>query len=159
MSLFKKVSVQGGVLVERDEKGTVTKRTVPLSPAAPKVVSWRAQMRQLNRGGIDTLARLQNIANGVPQRSQVTEDDGTVKYTEWVVPSVSEQRQALQFLAEFQLGKAVAQTEVLKAESEADEHAQLSAMSDAALFDAARPYLERAQKKLAEGETEESDGS
>lgn len=151
MSLFKKVTVQGGVLVERDAKGLVVKKSTPLSPSVPKVVSWRAQLRQLTNGGMDTLARLQNIANGVPQRT--TLDDGT--YSEWIVPSISEQRQALQFLAEFQLGKSVAQTEVIKAEAEADEHAQLSAMSDAALRDAARPFLERVEKKLLdEGEEE-----
>ena len=151
MSLFKKVTVQGGVLVERNEKGFVTKKATPLSPAAPKVVSWRAQMRQLTNGGIDTLVRLANIANGVPQRT--TLEDGT--HSEWVVPSISEQRQALQFLAEFQLGKSVTQNEIVRAEAEADEHAQLSAMSDEALRDAARPFLERSDKKrLTEGEEE-----
>ena len=157
MSLFKKVSLQGGVLVERDEKGLVTKKTstniVARTPAA-KVLSWRSQMRQLTNGGIDTLVRLANIGNGVPQRTVL--EDGT--YTEWIVPSISEQRQALQFLAEFQLGKAVAQSEVMKAENEAEDQAQYGAMSDAALLDAARPYLERAQKKLAEGEEEEPEG-
>ncbi len=157
MSLFKKVSLQGGVLVERDEKGLITKKTstniVARTPAA-KVLSWRSQMRQLTNGGIDTLVRLANIGNGVPQRTVL--EDGT--YTEWIVPSISEQRQALQFLAEFQLGKAVSQGEIVKADLETEEHAQMSAMSDAALLDAARPYLERAQAKLAEGEEGEDDG-
>lgn len=154
MSLFKNITHQGGRLVERDEKGTVTKVTTPLtSPRAiaKPVISWRAQMRQLTNGGMDTLARLANIANGVPQRTELP--DGS--YTEWIVPTINEQRQALEFLAEFQLGKSVTQNEIVKAEAEADEHAQLSAMSDAALMDAARPFLERARKKLAEGDGDE----
>ena len=152
MSLFKKVTVQGGVLVERDEKGLVTKKAAPLSPTFSKIVSWRSQMRQITNGGIDTLVRLANIANGVPQRT--TLEDGT--HSEWIIPSISEQRQALQFLAEFQLGKSVAQTEVVKAETEADEHAQMSAMSDAALRDAARPFLERIEKReLEQGEVDD----
>lgn len=149
MSLFKTVTVQGGRLVERDEKGNVLRKSTPLSPTKPPIVSWRAQLRQLTNGGMDTLARLANIANGVPQRAVL--EDGT--YTEWTVPTISEQRQALQFLAEFQLGKSVTQNEIVRAEAEADEHAQLSAMSDEALRDAARPFLERVEKKrLTEGD-------
>jgi hypothetical protein len=44
-------------------------------------------------------------------------------------------------------GKAVAQTEVVKAELEAEDAAQYAAMSDDALREAARPFLERAQKE------------
>lgn len=154
MSMFRKVTAQAGALVERDETGKIVKKTVaPLTSVDKpkgKQANFRSHLRQLTNGGLDTLARLVNIANGVPQRAVL--DDGS--YTEWVVPTVSEQRQALEFLAEFQFGKAVAQTEVVKAETEAEDHAQYAAMSDAALREAARPFLERIEKKQLQPSTE-----
>lgn len=148
MSLFRKVTEQGGVLVTRDEKGTVIAKAKPLSPSAPKVESWRSQMRRINNGGMDTLLKIANIANGIPQRS--IKPDEPDSYTEWAVPTIAEQLNAAQFLAEFQLGKSVAQTEVLKAEEASNDQAQYAAMSDDALREAALPFLERANKKIVE---------
>lgn len=147
MSLFRKVTEQGGTLVVRDEDNKVVSKARPLGPAAKQVESWRSQMRRINNGGMDTLLRIANIANGNPVRSY-NPDDGT--HTDWMVPTISEQLNAAQFLAEFQLGKAVAQTEVMKAEEQANDQAQYAAMSDDALREAAMPFLERANKKIAE---------
>lgn len=147
MSLFKKVTEQGGTLVTRDEKGNVIAKARPLGSGATKVESWRSQMRRINNGGMDTLLKIANIANGVPTRS-INPEDGS--YTEWAVPTIAEQLNAAQFLAEFQLGKAVAQTEVVKAEEASNDQAQYAAMSDEALREAALPFLERANKKIVE---------
>ena len=49
MSLFRKTSVQGEVLVERDAKGVVVKRAPPV-PGAPAKISHRAQVRALTEG-------------------------------------------------------------------------------------------------------------
>jgi hypothetical protein len=158
MSLFRKVTDQGGVLVVRDEKGEVVTKARPL-PAAPKIESWRSQMRRVNNGGMDTLLHIANVARGIPQRSVLPPDEnGDVKYSEWVVPTIAEQMSASQFIAEFQLGKAVAQTEVMKAEEASSDQAQYAAMSDEALAEAARPYLERVKKPvLPSGEPEEEE--
>lgn len=146
MSLLKKVSVQNGTLVVRDEKGDVVNKASPRR-GATKIEGWRAQLRKLNNGGVDQLVKLMNIANGVPSRSVLP--DG--RYTEWEVPSVSEQRQATQFLLEFQLGKAGSQLEIIKAEESSQELAQLNALSDEQVAELARPFLERAYKKDDEG--------
>lgn len=142
MSLLKKVSVQGGAIVVRDEKGQVINKA-DHRPGAPKLEGWRAQLRKLNNGGVDQLVKLMNIANGVPTRAVLP--DG--RFTEWEVPSISEQRQATQFLLEFQLGKAGSQLDIIKAEESSQDLAQLHALSDEQVADLARPFLERANKK------------
>ncbi len=154
MSIFKpKVTEQGGILVKRDEKGNVISKAAPL-PAAPRVESWRSQMRRINNGGLDVLLRIQAIANGDAVRTTLPSGE----YTDWMVPTIAEQLNAQQFLAEFQLGKAVAQSEVMKAEEATNDQAQYAAMSDEALAEAARPYLERtAVKKALASENEDSE--
>jgi hypothetical protein len=149
MSLFKpSITEQGGILVKRDEKGNVVAKAAPL-PGPARVESWRSQMRRVNNGGMDTLLHIASIARGEPQRSTLP----TGEYTDWAVPTIAEQLQASQFIAEFQLGKSVAQTEVMKAEEASNDQAQYAAMSDEALAEAARPWLERASKKALVSET------
>lgn len=144
MSLFKKVTNQGGVLVVRDENDRVISKAAPIATKKP-IESWRSQLRRVNNGGMDTLLQIVNIANGQPFRMKKPDSE---EWTEWEVPSTAERLNALQFLAEFQLGKSVAQTEVLKAEEQAEDHAQYAAMSDEALAEAARPYLERVKREI-----------
>lgn len=147
MSLFKnRLTVQGKALVERAPDGEVTKRAVALEKS-PKLVNFRSQLRQVTRGGLDQLATLANIANGLPWRAELP--DGST--TDWMVPTTAERAEAARFLLEYQHGKAVPQTEVLKAEKEAEDLEQYRAMSDAELLKAATPFLERVGKK-AEGE-------
>jgi hypothetical protein len=148
MSIFKKVAVQGGVLVERDEKDNVTRVATPPEPRMPALKNWRRQVRQMTDNGLDAFKVLINIMNGQPQK--VTLPDG--KESDWIIPTLETQRAAAKDVIEFINGKAVAQTEVLAAEKESEEVDQYRAMSDADLRAAALPYLERAQKKLKGGE-------
>lgn len=151
MSIFKKTSVQGEVLVERDEEQRVIKRAHPL-PGAPAKVSHRAQLRALTNGGLEQWATLRNIANGMPWRAELP--DGT--HTDWIVPTTAERMQAAQFLYEQQRGKAVAATEIMRVDSEGEEYdrKQLAALSEEQLD----KWLERVQKGeapvLPEGEEE-----
>lgn len=137
MSIFKKTSVQGEVLVERDEKQNVIRRAPPV-PGAPAKVSHRAQIRSLTNGGLEQLAVLRNIANGMPWRAELP--DGS--HTDWIVPTTAERMQAAQFLYEQQRGKAVAATEILKVEKEGEDLDQLSAFSDEQID----KFLERVQR-------------
>lgn len=148
MSLFKnRLTVQGGVLVKRDENGEVVERArVP--EKSPKLYNFRSQLRHVTRGGLDQLATLANIANGMPWRA--TLPDGST--TDWMVPTTAERADAARFLLEYQHGKAVPQTEVLKAEKESEDLEQYRAMSDAELLKAATPFLERVGKKVEEEE-------
>ena len=150
MSFFK-TTKQGGSLVIRDEAGKVVKAT-PIRPEVTKrMQTWRAQMRALDTTGIDDLIALRNIGYGVP-RKVMNPEDGT--YT-WDVPSISDQRQALTTIVELRFGKAVAATEIVKAEAEAEEQEQYAALTNEALLEAARPFLERVERGLLpEGEDE-----
>jgi hypothetical protein len=144
VSLFKKVTNQGGVLVVRDENDRVISRAAP-TPARKPIESWRSQLRRINNGGMDTLLEIVNIANGQPFRTKKPDGD---EWSDWQVPTTAERLNALQFLAEFQLGKSVSQNDIIKAEEQAEDHAQYAAMSDEALAEAARPYLERVRKEI-----------
>jgi hypothetical protein len=139
------------VLVERDAKGTITKRAAPV-PNVPAKVSHRAQLRKLTEGGLEQAATLRNIANGMPWRAELP--DGS--YTDWIVPTTAERMQAAQFLYEQQRGKAVAATEIMRVDSEGEEYdrKQLAALSEEQLD----KWLERSKKgeviALTEGEEE-----
>ena len=156
MSLLKYMK-QGGVIVARDETGKVVKATPIKQEIVKTKRSWRAQLRAMDVTGIDDLIALKNIAHGIPQRREFP--DGS--FSEYQVPSFGEQRQALTTLIEIRFGKAVAQTEVVAAEKEAEDNEQYNAISDAALYEAAQPWLERIAKKKEElidsTNTEESD--
>lgn len=151
MSLFRKTSVQGEVLVERDEKGVVVKRAHPI-PGAPAKISHRAQLRKLTEGGLEQAATLRNISNGLPWRAELP--DGS--YTDWIVPTTAERMQAAQFLYEQQRGKAVAATEIMRVDSEGEEYdrKQLAALSEEQLD----KWIERSKQgeviALTEGEEE-----
>lgn len=158
MSVFK-VTTQGGVLVTRDEKGRVVARSEVPAPVARKKqpINWRKQLREATETeeGNILIARAINIALGNPQRAMLP--DGS--YTEWTVPSISEQRQTLQFLLEMDKGKAVAQTEIVKAEMESEDLAQYRAISDEELAKAAREYLERNPRKALDEPKDKGDAS
>ena len=152
MSFFKKADTQGGRVVVRDENSHVVPRA-----KSPLLKNWRKQLREATEleGGNILLAAAVNIALGNPVK-RINPEDGTFT---WDIPAGSDQRQMLQFLLEMDKGKAVAQTEVVKAEQEANDHAQLNALSDEALRDAARPFLERMVRKQIEGGADEPDDS
>ena len=135
------LTVQGGKLVERDEKGRVVNAVV--IPTIPSVKNWRKFAREMTDNGVALLMRLNDLAHGKPFRA--TLDDGTT--SEWEVPTLETQRAAAKDLFEFLNGKAVAQTEVLAAEKQADDVEQYRALSDEQLREAAMPFLERVNKK------------
>lgn len=148
MSLFKKfqpgkLSVQGDALVKRDlETGEPVAKALPLPLVAP-ARNFRSQLRQVTNGGLDQLVTLHSISQGLPWRAELP--DGT--HTDWIVPTTAERLAAAQALWEYQHGKAVAQTEVMKAVQEAEDVAQYQAFTDEQLVEAARPFLERTTKK------------
>lgn len=151
MSLFKKkVAIQGEVLVERDEQGLVTRKAPAPEPKMPVLANVRRQVRHMTRGGLDAYQVLINIMSGHPQKVKLP--DGTE--SDWIVPTIETQRAAAKDIIEFLDGKAVAQTEVMKAEKEGEDVDQYRAMSDEALREAATSFLERvpAKKKLPEGD-------
>lgn len=162
MSLFK-TTKQGGSIVVRDEKGNIVTKVDDPSLAdarrAPlvKLRSWRKLLRDLDKTGIDEWLALRAIAHGEP-RKVLNPYDGTYTIE---VPSISDQRQALTTILEMRFGKAVAQTEVMRAEEEAEDAAQYDSISDKALVEAARPYLERVQqaqaRQLKKGDDESDD--
>lgn len=145
---FFKAQRQAGKVVVRDEKQKIVKASpepAGLSHPDKKVrhQHWRILLRQADITGIDTLLELRNIAMGVPFRAELP--DGS--HTEWQVADASVRRQALKDLVEFQFGKAVAATEMVRAEKESEDLEAYRAMSDQELLDLARPYLERVEPK------------
>ena len=167
MSFFKKgepdsnltVTMQNGRAVVRDERGFVVKASAARELATPKKKSRRATLRDIteNEAGQSLLdINMVYIALGQPWRA--TLPDGS--YTDWVVPTTSERLDALRFLTEQRDGKAVAQTELLKAMVEEDSAEQYRAYTDEQIAEAARPYLERMNKKevTVDAEDPHSDG-
>jgi len=153
------VTEQGGRLVVRDERGHVVKASAAYPATMPKKKSRRARLRDIteDESGSSILDQhMVHIAMGKPWRSELP--DG--QYTDWVVPTTSERLQALTFLTEQRDGKAVAQTELLKAMVEEDSAEQYRAYSDEQIAAAARPYLERIAKKevIVDAEDPTSDG-
>lgn len=157
MPLFKTITQQGGVLVQRDAEGKIVEKVkAPIatvegrqSPDARR--SFRNALYKMTDGGVDNLKKLIALRDGVP--SSVTLPDGRVVPGETPTPEV--QRAAAMNLHEMLHGKAVAATEVRKAEQEAEDMEQYRAMSDADLAKAAIPYLERVKRngqKAVEGE-------
>ena len=142
MSLFKKYTRQGNALVERDENNRVV-RVVKGHPALPVTKNWRRLVREATDDGYEMFTILMNIARGSPFKVQNPDDPNAFS---WETPTVEVQRQAAKDVIEFLHGKAVAQTEVVNAEKEAEDLAQLTALTDEQLADAARPFLERVRK-------------
>lgn len=116
---------RNGAIVAHDPEGRMVGRVFTKDFKTPRA-SWRAALRQLTDNGNDLYAVLLNIARGVPYSAQLP--DG--RKTEPVVPSIESMRQAAKDLIEFLDGKAVPQTEVIKAEEQSSELERLRAMSD-----------------------------
>lgn len=154
MSVFK-VSKQGGMLIARDANNRIVSTTRPVERPTVEIKTWKKQLRELTETehGNILLVKMVNIAAGAPQRTVL--DDGT--YTEWVVPTISEQRQAAQFLLEMGYGKAVPQTEVVKAEIESEDLEQYRAIPTKDLIEHLRPMLERGEEVVIEAESSSDD--
>jgi hypothetical protein len=135
LTLYKKLVQQGQIAVIRDDKGTVVAHA-PLLPAKSRKETWRAALRRLTNNGADLHATLYNLSQGTPLT--YTLPDG--RTSEPIIPSPEVMRAAAVNLIEFLHGKAVAQSEVTKAEEDSVRLDQLSAYSDEEL------------RKIVEGE-------
>lgn len=118
---------QGGITVARDQHG----KPIAKSLEPDKKVAWREILGKVTNNGIDLLARMHCIANGEPFVPVGVDRDGRA-YSP-MVPTIEQQLHAQQMLWEYLHGKAVAQTEVVKASEAANEMDRLRAMSDAEL--------------------------
>lgn len=147
--VFAKYSRQGQLVVARTEDGAIARNShgeqlaAVLPPRAGKETMRRA-INRLTDGGQDLVLRMLNLSAGVPIEVPPTSDG---KKCDPIVPTAEVMLQATKDLLDRGWGKAVAQTEVVKAELEAEDAAQYAAMSDEALREAARPFLERAVKE------------
>lgn len=87
---------------------------------------WRAMLRRLTNNGQDQFERMVSISRGEPFTAKL--EDG--RESEPLVPSIMAQFTAGQFILEQLHGKAVAQTEMRKAEAETKLVEQFRSMSN-----------------------------
>lgn len=129
--------------------------TTPISPTALMKRTWRSALRHITNDGEDAMVVLRDLMEGRP--FVATLPDG--RQSEPVIPSPEVRRAAAVDVLHLLHGKPVAQTEVLKAEREAEDVERYKAMSLDALVAAAAPLLARssAPALLSEGKGEEDD--
>lgn len=120
-------------VVLRDDKGLPINRVEVLKNQRQ---TWRAVLRAMTNDGADLLARLYDIAMGKPFVVKLA--DG--RELEPTVPTLETQRMAAMDLVTMLHGRAVPQTEVVKAEESALE--AIRSMSDEDLAKASRAILE-----------------
>lgn len=151
--MAKGVSRQGNKLVLRDANGKIV--SAAARPARQSPETWRRFLLRVTDNGQLIYERLVDLALGKPFR--IEKPDGSVVAE---TPTFEVQRAAAMNLLEMMHGKAVAQTEVVKAEKEAVKDAQLRSMSTAQLTDIVRAhYTElREIQSLSPGESTHVDG-
>lgn len=120
------LSKEGKHAVLRDSAGNVVTR---VRSKGSEREDWRSILRRMTNNGQDQFTRIIEIAGGQPFVASLP--DG--RTSEPIVPPIMAQLQAAQFLLEMQHGKAVAQTEMRKAEAETRLVEQFRALSDAEL--------------------------
>ena len=116
-----------GVVVVSNEQGEPLARVLMKGDQKKTAL---AIMRQLTNNGLDLYLRLHDI--GMGKAHVVKLPDG--RETAPMVPSFDTQRQALKELIEFMHGKAVPQTEVVKAMQQQSEAEQISALTEDQLW-------------------------
>ncbi len=117
---------EGRYAVLRDSKGNLVTKVIAKKDDRE---NWRAVLRRLTNNGQDQFERLVAISMGEPFVAKL--DDG--RQSEPIIPTIMNQQLAAQFLIEQMHGKAVAQTEMRKAEAETKLVEQFRSMSDAEL--------------------------
>ena len=122
--LFKKLVPVGNTAVVRDDKGRVVATAPLVAKRDRNRDTWRWTLRKLTNDGAELFAVLYNLAQGAPY---VASWEG--KVSEPIVPSPEVRRAAATDLLHMLHGKPVAQTEVMKAEMEAQEVQRYQAMS------------------------------
>jgi hypothetical protein len=136
MSVFRKLAVQAGVAVVREGNKVVDATPMKMHedlakgrsrvPSTIKSETWRSAMRRLTKDGAELHQVLYNLAMGSVQVVELP--DGRV--SEPIIPSPEVRRAAAVDLLHMLHGKPVAQTEVVKAEQEAEDAKQYAALSD-----------------------------
>lgn len=119
-----KAEQRGDLVVIRDEDGNVVHRYYGRSTDTKKTL--REYVKQVTNNCFEQVDRLVSISRGEAHIAKLP--DG--RESEPVVPTIEAQRQAAKDLIELTHGKAVAQTEVVKAEAEAQLAEQVRALSD-----------------------------
>ena len=115
---------RGSFVVLRDASGRDVEKVLDRGESTRE--TWRQMLRKMTDNGIEQFTILREISRGTPFVARLP--DG--RETEPQVPTLETQRQAAKDLIEFMHGKAVAQTEVMKAEEEAQAMEQIRALSD-----------------------------
>jgi len=149
--MLKYPQVKGKNLVLRDESGRIVKNhngaqvaTLEIPPNRKR--TWRAAIRaSVGNDGEELWALWLKLARGQPVRPKF----GDLETADLLIPSFEVQRAAIRDLAEFAFGKPVAQTEVVKAEEQAEEMNQLEALSDAQLLERMRKTINSTAKLVA----------
>lgn len=148
---FRRMVQQGSYVVLRDENNKPVAKQLVISNDKK---SWREALKKLTNNGEDVHVVLYNLARGTPIIHKLP--DG--RESEPVVPSPEVMRAAAMDLHRMMHGKEVAETEVIKAEEEAQKMQQLSAMSTRAILEELKPLLEANEPaELIEGTSDESD--
>lgn len=141
-----RITKHGNATVLRDETGKRIARS--LEPV--RAAAWRDIIGQMTNNGADLLVRMMAIAQGLPFTPEGEDEEG--RKPRQMIPTIDQQLHAQQLLWEYQHGKAVPQTEVVKAMDAAVEAEQYKAMTDEELWKLAN----KKREKLAS--TTETDG-
>ncbi len=143
--IFAKYARQGAHIVARANDGSIVRNPITgeqvraVLPSRAGKETVRRALHRLTNGGEDLVLRMLNLSAGVP--IEVPTVNG--KQTDPIIPTAEVMMAATKDLLDRGWGKAVAQTEVLKAELEAEDASMYAAMTDDQLKEAARPFLER----------------
>lgn len=110
-----------GLLIKTNEAGQVTGTAQTRFPGLPPASTMRAAIRKLSKNGEDYLVTLDNIARGNPFTRTLPPDEKGKIETFTVFPSLELQAHTANVLVQHLHGKPVAQTEVVRAEEQAQQ--------------------------------------
>lgn len=142
---------QGAHLVARRADGTVKAHAIA-QKADQRPQTWRRALSKLTNDGNDMLECLYSLMHGNAYTPRVYDRFGKedlTKECEVIIPTAEVRRQAAMNLHEMLRGKAVAETEVISSEREAEKAKQLESMSDEQL----QSYINGEYKLVGSGES------
>lgn len=146
---------QGSHLVARREDGTV-KAHATVQRADTRPQTWRRALSKLTNDGNDMLECLYSLMHGNAYTPRVFDKHGKedlTKACDPIIPTAEVRRMSAMNLHEMLRGKAVAETEVIASEREAEKAKQLESMSDEQL----QAYIDGEYKLIEPGEEEKSE--
>ncbi len=126
-----KMAKEGPYAVIRDEDGRVVHKH--LDKKGPRK-NWKHWARLVTNNGMNQFEKMVAISEGRAFQTEITLPTGEKVLSEPMIPPLAIQHQAALDVFELLHGKAVAATEVVKAEEEAKELERVRAMSDAELY-------------------------